>query len=229
MQLGSITFRDFEVEAGIDFGGRQRLAVHRLPNGTRIVDVLGPDPANIIFGGVFSGQDAVTRAQELDALRKSGAQVILSWNSFQYAVILSEFSADFQARNWVPYRAACTVVEDDTPVAESGDSDLTPSALASAASALTAAAIPGCVLDAAVLPLSPDGTPPGRSDDLLAEIAARIEICTSALNAASVALGQDANGALLQVEEALSQLSALMVVRAYGGVGVITRGAAGNA
>lgn len=229
MQLGSITFRDFEVEAGIDFGGRQRLAVHRLPNGTRIVDVLGPDPANIIFGGVFTGRDAVTRAQALDALRKAGTQVTLTWSTFQYSVILSDFSADFETRNWIPYRAACTVVEDDTPTAESSAPDLTETALASAASALAVAPIPNCVVNTAALPLTGAGQIPPANGDLITVIDARIDGCESSLIAATSMLDGSLAAALLLAEEALSQLSALVVVRAYAGLGVITGGTAGNA
>jgi len=56
--LGPVAFQDFEIPSAINFGGRQRLAVHQLTNGRRVVDTMGPDASEIGFSGVFSGPDA---------------------------------------------------------------------------------------------------------------------------------------------------------------------------
>ena len=53
--LGPVLFREFEVPARINFGGRQRVVVHALPGGARVIDVLGRDDAQISFAGIFSG------------------------------------------------------------------------------------------------------------------------------------------------------------------------------
>ena len=53
--LVQIVFQDFELPSGINFGGRQRLALHRLPGGSRVIDALGRDDAQISFAGIFTG------------------------------------------------------------------------------------------------------------------------------------------------------------------------------
>ena len=63
--LGPVAFQDFELPANIGFGGEQRLAVHCLPGGARVIDVLGRDDAEITFSGIFSGSDATLRARTL--------------------------------------------------------------------------------------------------------------------------------------------------------------------
>ena len=47
--LGSVSFRSFEVPATINVGGAQRLAVHRLLGGIRVIDALGRDDSDISF------------------------------------------------------------------------------------------------------------------------------------------------------------------------------------
>lgn len=113
MILGSIRFRDFEVPSRISFGGRQSINAHRLSGGQRVVDILGPESANITFTGAFSGLDAVQRAQSLDFLRINGAVVPLSWDSLYFNVIVSKFLADYQNAIWIPFQVTCTVARDD--------------------------------------------------------------------------------------------------------------------
>ena len=64
--LGPVVFRDFEVPERINLGGRQRLAVHMLPGGGRVVDAMGPDDAPIRWSGTFSGVDAAERVRMLE-------------------------------------------------------------------------------------------------------------------------------------------------------------------
>lgn len=113
MRLGPITFREFEVASGISFGGTQALVKHKLGSGRRVVDVLGPESANIRFTGVFSGDEALRRAQALDRIRKTGRRVELSWGTLRYDVIVSQFSASYETRLWIPYEAVCTVIQTD--------------------------------------------------------------------------------------------------------------------
>ncbi|MCB8874771.1 hypothetical protein [Acidisoma silvae] len=75
--LGPYTLSAFEIPTAIHYGGRQRLAVHDLPGGGRVTDVLGGSDSDITFSGIISGQDADTKAQLLDALRISGLTVPL--------------------------------------------------------------------------------------------------------------------------------------------------------
>jgi hypothetical protein len=114
--LGAIAFQDFEVPEKIVFGGAQRVAVHELIGGGRVVDALGYDDAEISFAGVFSGGDAVARAQALDAMRASGEVVSLTWDSYFYTVIIAQFVADYEKPWWIPFALRCVVVAD--PAAE---------------------------------------------------------------------------------------------------------------
>lgn len=102
-----------EIPSGINFGGRQRLTVHGLPGGLRILDALGRDDAQIAFAGVFTGPDATLRARSLDELRVAGAPMPLTWDVFFYTVVIAEFRADYRNRWWIPYRISCTVVQDE--------------------------------------------------------------------------------------------------------------------
>jgi hypothetical protein len=111
--LGPIAFQDFEVPSGVNFGGRQRLAVHRLPTGARIIDTLGRDDAEICFSGIFTGQDATLRARSVDVLRVAGTALPLTWDVFFYTVLISEFCADYRSGSWIPYFIRCTVLQDE--------------------------------------------------------------------------------------------------------------------
>lgn len=107
--LAFVRLQAFEVPAAIGFGGRQRLAVHDLPGGGRVIDVLGGADDEIVFGGIISGDGADTRAQLLDALRISGASVPLSWDEQYFIVIIAEAQFDYRKSWWIPYQLRCVV------------------------------------------------------------------------------------------------------------------------
>src|ERR1035438_3000846 len=108
--LGPILFRDFELPERVRWGGAQKLAVHRLPGGARVIDSLGRDDADIAWSGVFSGSDAALRAGTLDLIRAEGSSWPLTWDWFFYTVVIARFDADYTRPNWIPYRITCTVV-----------------------------------------------------------------------------------------------------------------------
>lgn len=112
LQLGPISFQDFELPERIRFGGAQRLAVHTLPGGVRIIDALGRNDADIAWSGAFSGTDAADRARAIDLMRTEGATWTLSWDAFCYLVVVGSFDASYEHVNWVPYRISCKVVQD---------------------------------------------------------------------------------------------------------------------
>jgi hypothetical protein len=111
--LGPVLFQDFEIPSGINFGGRQRLALHRLPGGSRVIDAMGRDDAQIGFSGVFAGSDATLRARSLDEMRAAGIVVPLTWDVYYYTVLISDFHADYRCGWWIPYRVTCTVLRDE--------------------------------------------------------------------------------------------------------------------
>lgn len=110
ISLGSVTLDGFEVAARIQFGGRQALAVHKLPGGARIIDAMGPDDDAIAWHGILSGGDAAQRARALDAMRVDGLTVGLSWDVFAASVIIADLKLEYCNSWWIPYQIACTVV-----------------------------------------------------------------------------------------------------------------------
>ena len=107
--LGLVTLQAFEIPATIAFGGRQRLAVHDLPGGGRVIDVLGGADNDIVFSGIISGDGADTRAQLLDALRITGTSLPLSWGEQYFIVIIAAADFDYRKPWWIPYRLRCVV------------------------------------------------------------------------------------------------------------------------
>ncbi len=117
--LGPIMFSAFEVPQSITLGGRQRLAVHQLPGGGRVVDAMGADDGELSWSGYLSGPDAAGRARALDRLRRSGEVWPLAWDGWRFTAIVSRFEADSADPHWMPYRlSACVVSEGDLAVAE---------------------------------------------------------------------------------------------------------------
>ena len=109
VSLGPYTLESFEIPNAIRYGGRQRLAVHDLPGGGRLTDVLGGSDNDIVFGGIISGSDADTKAQLLDALRISGLTVPLFWSEQYFIVIVAEAQFDYRKPWWIPYQLRCSV------------------------------------------------------------------------------------------------------------------------
>lgn len=123
LTIGPVVLQSFEVPNQINIGGKQRLAVHQLTDGRRVIDSLGRDDSNISFRGIFSGSDATMRARLLDVLRVAGEPLPLTWDVFFYTVILSDFQASYERNAWIPYRITCAVLRDEAssfiPVAAS--------------------------------------------------------------------------------------------------------------
>ena len=126
LTLGPVAFAGFELPSSITIGGRQRLAIHRLPGGVRIIDALGPDPADIAFAGIFTGPDAADRARLLDALRVAGAALPLAWDAFLYTVVIERFEADYRSPWWIPYRLTCSVLRDEAAAVVTAVTELAP-------------------------------------------------------------------------------------------------------
>lgn len=112
LSLGPVVFNGFEVPESITIGGRQRLAVHELPGGGRVVDAIGPEEAPICWSGVCSGQDAAARVRSMERLRRNGDVLALAWEGWRYSVVIQEFSAEVSSPFWIPYRIQLCVVTD---------------------------------------------------------------------------------------------------------------------
>ncbi len=108
--LGPLVFAGFEVPERIALGGQQRLAVHDLPGGGRVIDALGAADADLVWSGVMSGPDAEGRVRLLDGLRRGGLAWPLAWDGWRYTVIIKRFQASVAGPFWAPYRITCAVV-----------------------------------------------------------------------------------------------------------------------
>jgi hypothetical protein len=126
LTLGPVAFAGFEIPSSITLGGRQRLAIHKLPGGIRIIDAMGPDPADLAWSGIFTGPDA-DRARILDTLRAAGLQLLLTWDAFLYTVVIDSFEADYRSPWWIPYRVSCAVVRDEAAALVTSVLSLAPS------------------------------------------------------------------------------------------------------
>ena len=120
LALGDITFTGFEVPEHINWGGEQMLVVHKLVGGQRTVDAMGPDEAPIEWSGWIIGQNAVARAQSIDAMRISGIPQTLTWSRFIYQVVVRSFAPSFERFYQIPYRITLEVIANNTqPVTSS--------------------------------------------------------------------------------------------------------------
>ena len=72
LTLGGVIFQDFEIPASIKAGGEQKLDVKKFIGGSRIIDALGRDDADIEWSGRFRGSTAEQRCQQLNGMRVAG-------------------------------------------------------------------------------------------------------------------------------------------------------------
>ena len=114
LYLADFEFGALEIPAEIRFGGAQRLSVHELVGGTRVIDAMGRSDRALEWSGLLLGGQATTRARFLDGLRIAGLPMTLTWGEFKYSVIVREFEATYQRSYQIPYRISCEVVQDKT-------------------------------------------------------------------------------------------------------------------
>jgi hypothetical protein len=112
LTLGGVVLYDQEVPASLQGGGAQTLAEHKYPGGTRTIDTFGPDDEDLKWEGTFLDVQAETRCHQLDAIRRAGLQVPLTWSSFSYLVVVRRFTWDYQRPWQIPYQISCSVVQD---------------------------------------------------------------------------------------------------------------------
>lgn len=112
--LGDFIFARFEIPEKIGFGGDQKLVVHELVGGQRVVDAMGRSDAPLEWSGILTGPAALERARYLDNLRVAGKELLLTWSEFSYFVIVQSFRCSFERAYKLPYSITCIVVEDAT-------------------------------------------------------------------------------------------------------------------
>jgi hypothetical protein len=110
--LGGVVLDGFEIPDRIKGGGKQVTRTKRYAGGARSVDTFGPDDAPLQWSGMFLDEDAEDRCQQLDAMRVAGEQIELSWSSFSYQVVITDFTWDHEKFYQIPYSITLEVVED---------------------------------------------------------------------------------------------------------------------
>jgi hypothetical protein len=228
--LGPVVFQDFEVPCGINFGGKQRLAVHRLPGGVRVIDTLGRDDADICFSGIFCGSNATLRARLLDEMRALGALLPLTWDVFFYTVVISQFQADYATSNWIPYKITCTVLRDEASALIETALTLGATVLSDIGTAVTQAASGGVDLSSLQSSVSDpsatvrDTAAYGQAQVGIAgaqsSLAGAIDNAQTALPPAAVTSSGTAESGVANLTSAVSaaqQVSQLAVAQAYVG------------
>lgn len=119
IQIGDLVFSGVGVPQRIPAGGAQMCGVHQLPDGTRVVDAMGPNDSDLAWEGLLfddpaSGVSASDQAAYLEFLRKQGNPVTLSWDVYGYTILIARFEWDFERYFQIPYQIHCTVVADLT-------------------------------------------------------------------------------------------------------------------
>ncbi len=228
--LGPIVFQDYEIPCGINFGGLQRLAIHTLPGGVRVIDSLGREDADICFAGIFSGDNATLRARVLDEMRAFGTLLPLTWDVFFYTVFIKQFQAQYTNTNWIPYKITCTVLRDEASALIATALSLGASVLNDVASSVSQASAAGLDISSAQTALA---APTATVRDTATYGAAQYSLegaqssLSSAIGSAQASLpmttitspGPAAAG-VAGLNDAISssqQLSALVIARAYAG------------
>lgn len=111
LTLGGFAFTDYSTPDVMMGGGKQRMIVHKLPGGARVIDTLGPDDDEIRWQGQFFSDTAYEDALALDAMRAAGGVLPLTWGGQYRSVIISSFVYRVKRLPvWVKYEICCTVV-----------------------------------------------------------------------------------------------------------------------
>lgn len=197
--LGDVKFSGVEVPERIPFGGAQHLVVHELIGGVRVIDALGRSDRALEWSGWLLGENAVARAQELDAIRIGGLQQTVTWDKFNYTVIVREFEAEYQRFYQIPYRITCEVILDNTqpgsvtttPIDQAINADTQLAVLQAQAIADQQLAAITLAIEVAVAAVQSFATEPRSSINAIAQTVLSAQSQTASLiNATTAAIGE---------------------------------------
>ncbi len=182
--LGPVVFLGHEVPARIRVGGKQTSSIHRLPGGGRIIDTMGADDGAIAWTGYFTGPFAAARARMVDAIRRNGSAVGLSFGDYAFTVVVVSFDYDIQDRGAViSYRLRAEIVPTGILIIEN------------TAAGIAASIVVDLLAASALLPANAGAGAFNQAQDLLGSATAP----TSTLALASVGSAISAGGQALQL------------------------------
>lgn len=120
INLGGVDFQGFEIPDEIVLGGCHAGKLWKLPGGARLFDAQGPDDDPIKWSGRFRGPNALSRATQIDAMRRGGAQQQFSVLGLSYSVYIKHFSFRPKHALEIPYTIELEVLEDQSQGLVSG-------------------------------------------------------------------------------------------------------------
>jgi prophage DNA circulation protein len=120
VRLDDIEFMGFEVPETIPFGGSQALSIKKHIGGARTMDSMGADDRPLEWSGRFRGPEALSRARALDAKRKAGLPLKLTWGELAFTVKIALFHPVFEKAYEIPYSISCEVITDDAAPLDAG-------------------------------------------------------------------------------------------------------------
>ena len=220
-------FDGLEIPESIEAGGEQRLSVHELVGGGRMIDAMGRSDQPMDWGGMFLGSTAMDRARYLDGLRIGGVPQRLSFSAFTYIVLVRRFSFVFQREYQIPYRISCEVVQDlttpvtvpvDPPIDDLVNADATTASALSSAVGDSALAVKMSALQTAISAVSSFAKAAQSTingvlqplNDARAQVAILISATASTINSVTTLGGVLPNNPIAQQAGALTrQLSAM--------------------
>ena len=201
--LGPVVFAGHEVPSRISIGGAHAVVIHRLPGGGRVMDAMGSDDGAIGWSGYFTGPIATTRARVVDAIRRAGETVGLSFGDYAFNVVVVHFEYVLQDRGaLISYRIRMEIMP-DVAAATNGTSVAIAASLSNDVAA-AAAILPGFGLagaQAALIELASAVALPGDP--------------TSASNSAAVGFALGGSSSVLQ--NAIAACGAGLTATVLGG------------
>lgn len=124
--LGGFVFQDFEIPEKLTglLSGKQMLAVKKQIGGQRVIDAMGPDPADIRWSGRFQGEDVASRASQLASMRDAGQPISLICDAIALTVVICEFNVSYERPWQATYDIHLIVQPEDTDDISSSLDDL---------------------------------------------------------------------------------------------------------
>lgn len=114
--IADIVLEDWEIPEKVSWGGAQRMTVHKMVGGTRYIDIMGQDNAEVSWSGRFLSPDASFRADQLDLIRKSGALIDVVFAGRYYSAVISSFTAQQVTQFHLTYSISFTILADESSV-----------------------------------------------------------------------------------------------------------------
>lgn len=111
--LGPVTLQNMQIPERVAVGGRQATNVIKLPGGQRVIQTMGRDDADMTWTGYFEGPGAEGLAQQMDSLRQAGQPIQFAFGTYSFTVVVSEFLANYERSNWIPYSVTVTPLQDN--------------------------------------------------------------------------------------------------------------------